>query len=36
MVATLTELSPLQLLVKEVATIHLELLATDRGFTPPI
>jgi FdhE protein len=36
MVSTLTPLSPLQLLVTDVATVHLDLLAADRGFSPPM
>jgi FdhE protein len=36
MISTLTPLSPLQLLVMDVATIHLDLLAVDNGFTPPL
>jgi FdhE protein len=36
MVATLTPLSPLQLLVTDVATIHVDLLAADKGFSPPM
>jgi FdhE protein len=36
MIATLTSLSPLQLLVRDVATIHLDLLAADQGFTSPM
>jgi FdhE protein len=34
MVSTLTPLSPLQLLVTDVATVPLDLLAADRGFSP--
>lgn len=34
MVSTLTPLPPLQLLVTDVATIHLDLLAADKGFSP--
>jgi FdhE protein len=33
MISTLTLLSPLQLLVQEVATVHLDLLAADKGFS---
>ncbi len=36
MVSTLTPLTPLQLLVTDVATVHLDLLAADRGFSPPM
>jgi FdhE protein len=36
MVSTLTPLSPLQILVTDVATVHLDLLAADRGFSPPM
>jgi FdhE protein len=36
MVSTLTPLSPLQLLVTDVATVHLDLLAADKGFSPPM
>jgi FdhE protein len=36
MVSTLTPLSPLQMLVTDVATVHLDLLAADRGFSPPM
>jgi len=36
MVSTLWPLSPLQLLVKDVATVHLDLLATDKGYSPPM
>ena len=36
MVSTLTPLSPLRLLVTDVATVHLDLLAADRGFSPPL
>lgn len=36
MVSTLAALSPLQLLVTDVATIHLDLLAADQGFSPPM
>lgn len=36
MVATLTPLAPLDLWVTDVATIHVDLLAADRGFTPPM
>jgi FdhE protein len=36
MVSTLSPLSPLRLLVTDVATVHLDLLAADRGFTPPM
>jgi FdhE protein len=35
-VSTLAPLSPLQLLVTDVATIHLDLLAADKGFSPPM
>jgi len=36
MVSTLMPLTPLQLLVTDVATVHLDLLAADRGFSPPM
>jgi FdhE protein len=36
MVSTLTALAPLQLLVKDVETVHLDLLAADRGYSPPM
>jgi FdhE protein len=36
MISTLTPLSPLDLLVTDVATVHLDLLAADQGFTPPV
>lgn len=36
MVSTLTPLSPLQLFVTDVATVHLDLLAAERGFSPPM
>jgi FdhE protein len=36
MVSTLTPLSPLQLFVTDVATVHLDLLAADKGFSPPM
>jgi FdhE protein len=36
MVSTLTALSPLQLLVTDVATVHVDLLAADQGFSPPM
>jgi FdhE protein len=36
MISTLSPLSPLQLPVKDVETIHLDLLAADHGFTPPM
>ena len=36
MVSTLTPLSPLQLLVTDVATVHLDLLAAERGYSPPM
>jgi FdhE protein len=36
MVSTLTPLSPLKLLVTDVATVHLDLLAADNGFSPPM
>jgi FdhE protein len=36
MVSTLSRLSPLQLLVTDVATVHLDLLAADHGFSPPM
>jgi FdhE protein len=36
MVSTLSPLPPLQLLVTDVATVHLDLLAADQGFAPPI
>jgi FdhE protein len=35
MVSTLTPLSPPQLLVTDLATLHLDLLAADRGFSAP-
>jgi FdhE protein len=35
-VSTLTPLSPLQLWVTDVATVHLDLLAADHGFSPPM
>ena len=35
MVATLAPVAPVQLLVKDVATVYLDLLAADRGFSPP-
>jgi FdhE protein len=35
MVSTLAALSPLRLLVTDVATVHLDLLAAERGFSPP-
>jgi FdhE protein len=35
-VSTLTPLSPLQLLATDVATVHLDLLAADKGFSPPM
>jgi FdhE protein len=34
MVSTLTPLSPLKLLVMDVATVHLDLLAADKGYSP--
>jgi FdhE protein len=36
MVSTLTPLSALQLLVTDVATVHLDLLAADKGYSPPM
>jgi FdhE protein len=36
MVSTLMPLSPLQLLVTDVATVHVDLLAADKGFSPPM
>jgi FdhE protein len=36
MVATLTPLAPLQLWVTDVATVHVDLLAADKGFSPPM
>ena len=36
MVSTLTPLSPLKLLVTDVATVHLDLLAADKGYSPPM
>jgi FdhE protein len=36
MVSTLTPLPPLQLWVTDVATVHVDLLAADHGFSPPI
>lgn len=36
MVSTLTPLSPLKLLVTDVATVHLDLLAAEKGFSPPM
>jgi FdhE protein len=36
MIATLTPLSPLRLLVTDLATVHLDLLAADKGFSPPM
>lgn len=35
MISTLTELSPMRLLVADVATLHLDLAAADRGFFVP-
>jgi FdhE protein len=35
MVSVLTPLSPPQLLVTDLATVHLDLLAADKGFRPP-
>jgi FdhE protein len=35
MVSALTPLSPAQLLVTDLATVHLDLLAADQGFRPP-
>jgi FdhE protein len=35
LVSTLTRLRPLQLLIMDLATMHLDLLAADRGFRPP-
>ncbi|OAI54497.1 hypothetical protein AYO44_14860 [Planctomycetaceae bacterium SCGC AG-212-F19] len=36
MVSTLTPLTPLQLLVTDVATVHVDLLAADKGYSPPM
>jgi FdhE protein len=36
MVSTLAPLAPMQLLVRDVATVHLDLLAADGGFSPPM
>jgi FdhE protein len=36
MVSTLTPLAPLQLWVTDVATVHVDLLAADHGFSPPM
>jgi FdhE protein len=36
MVSTLGPLTPLQLLVTDVATIHLDLIAADKGYLPPM
>jgi FdhE protein len=36
MVSTLGPLSPLRLLVTDVATVHLDLLAADKGYNSPI
>jgi FdhE protein len=36
MVSTLTPLTPLQLWVTDVATVHIDLLAADHGFSPPM
>jgi FdhE protein len=36
MVSTLTPLSPMQLWVTDVATVHVDLLAADHGFSPPM
>lgn len=36
MVSTLGPLSPLRLLCMDVATVHLDLLAADKGYTPPL
>ncbi len=36
MVSTLTPPAPLPLLVTDVATVHLDLLAADNGFSPPL
>jgi FdhE protein len=36
MVATLTALSGPQILVTDLATVHLDLAATDKGFSPPL
>ena len=35
MLATLGPLSPLHLLVADVATLHLDLIAAERGYAPP-
>jgi FdhE protein len=36
MVSTLFPLSPIKLLVADVATVHLDLLAVERGYSPPM
>jgi FdhE protein len=36
MVSTLAPLPPLQLWVTDVATVHIDLLAADHGFSPPM
>jgi FdhE protein len=36
MVSTLGPLAPLELLVTDVATVHLDLIAADKGYLPPM
>jgi FdhE protein len=36
MVSTLGKLSPVQVLVTDVTTVHLDLLAADKGYSPPM
>jgi FdhE protein len=36
MVSTLTPLAPMQLWVTDVATVHVDLLAADHGYSPPV
>jgi FdhE protein len=36
MVSTLGRLEPLQMLVTDVATVHLDLIAADKGYVPPM
>jgi FdhE protein len=36
MVSTLARLAPVQLLVTDVATVHLDLIAADKGYVPPM
>jgi FdhE protein len=36
MVSTLVPLAPLKLFVMDVATVHLDLLAAEQGFSPPL